>query len=223
MKFEGTFTLKLINRRRGEIIQKRFRSTMKVIYLGACVAYIAEVAKQVPVLTGAARSAILWRLKQVITAAQKIDAELVSRLQIENMSDEITMSKTIAKVTPHQYPQIGWTNFREQWSQHLLQSGQTIQSWMSDNYVPMLINVGVGNQYFGRYKFFFAIKDFYLERYDVGTIMSSTYNVGAWELHKDGMQAFDKMFNQLFHLSGVTRFRVVLAGSPEAYRQQIAT
>ena len=41
MDFQGTFQLKLINRQKGETMRKDFRVMMKVVYLGACAAYLA--------------------------------------------------------------------------------------------------------------------------------------------------------------------------------------
>jgi hypothetical protein len=233
MEFNGTFNLKLINRIKGETMRQSFRAQMKVIYLGACAAYIAEIARQVPVLTGASRSALLWRVIEIINAAKTVDASTTSRLGISNLSTQINLTNTLAKQTAHSYPSPGWTPSREKWKQTLLASGQTADSWMSDTYVPMIIDVGVGNQYMGRYKFHFEIKDFYLEHYDAGTINSSEwsfgeeypYGVGPWNLHQDGQQVFNEIFEKLMKTSGVLGLRAVLPGipigAPEQYLEQV--
>ena len=219
MEFKGTFRLKLINRNKGEIMRQSFRKNMKLIYLGACCAYLSEIIKQVPVLTGASRTAIAWRLDQLILKAQQIDAALTTKFGIAN---DLVMGNTLRKTAPHVYPEFGWNDKREKWKQSLLANGQTENSWLSNEYVPMIVDMGTGNQVSGKYKFFFAIQNFYLEHYDNGTINDSSwswgadfpYLTGAWELSKDGQLAFNEEFNRLFNLSGVAGLRNVLSGMP---------
>jgi len=221
MEFKGTFNLKLINRVKGETMRKSFRVRMKLAYLAACAAYIAEIVNQVPVLTGASRAALIWRLKEVIDRAKSIDYNLAMKFQIPQFEDNVQISKTLAKAAPHQYPQSGWSGSRELWKQNLHLDGQNEDSWKSDQYVPMIIDTKPGNQYSGKYTFLFAIKDFYLEHYSAGTIDSSPwgwdeqpYDVGPWALHIDGQKAFNKEFERVIKESGVLGLRAVLPGVP---------
>jgi hypothetical protein len=224
---------------------------MKLIYIGACCAYISEIIKQTPVLTGASRTAMLWRLNELIAKAQQLDATLTTRFGIDKSNTNISLTPTLHKI-PHQYPSVGSTPFRDSWRTLVLESGQSIDDWISEEYVPMLINVGIGNAVSGKYTFHFGIKlgsekvrhepfgisqnktgGWYMDYYDEGSINDHTdkfdiwgdYNIGPWELHKDGQLAFNREFNRLFNLSGVAGLRNVLSGMPvgtgEAYLGQI--
>ena len=135
MNFQGTFQLKLINRQKGETMRQDFRALMKVIYLGACAAYLAEVIRQVPVLTGASRTALLWRLKEIIQKAKEINPTIASRLQIPNILSNLRVTGTLAKSSPHSYPNEGWNESREKWKR-ALQKDESINLWDEDNSHP---------------------------------------------------------------------------------------
>jgi hypothetical protein len=242
MEFKGTFKLKNLNKEAGKGISTKFRTRVKIIYLTACAAYLGAVARATPVLTGASRTALIWRMKELLDAAVAIDAKIAAELGVMSSIRSIPMTMTNAKYKPQQVPSpfvkepslpgvAEEKSGREEWRDDLLEEGQTTQSWMSNAYVPLIIDVGVGKTYSGKYRVFFEIKDFYLEHYDAGTIESSewvfklkdeegniigndTYNVPPWNLHLDGRKAFREMFSRLMKRSGF---------NPKEYTKMIAT
>lgn len=251
MEFNGTFNLKLINRIKGETMRQSFRVQMKVIYLGACAAYLEEIVKQLPVLTGASRTAVLWRTQEIVKKAQALNASFAQRLGVDKIGSGISLSPTLHK-TPHQYPTPGSTAFRDYWRTQVLESGQDINDWLSDAYIPMLINTGSGNQYAGKYTFNVGINvgsertrhapfghagnesgGWYIEYYDEGSINTHTdkfdiwgeYGIGPWNLHQDGQRAFNAAFIKFMKVSGVIGLRAVLPGipigTPEQYLEQL--
>ena len=248
MEFTGTFNLKLINRQKGEGMRQSFRTTMKVIYLGSCAAYIAAIARQVPVLTGASRTALMWRVHELVQFAQSIDASATQKLNLKNIGRDISLTMTNPKRSENHVPTSfsGGESKREQWRDYLISEGQTAESWTSDQYVPLIISVSKGNRYSGNYQVFFAIKDFYLEHYDAGTIDSSIwhdkfiqyledtdqntsipeYPLGPWNLHLAGRRAFNRTFRRFIKQSGVINFRDLLTsipkGLPTDYRKQVS-
>jgi hypothetical protein len=226
MDVSGQFNLKLINRRRGETIQEYYRANMKIIFLCACAAFIAEIVKQVPVLTGASRTALIQRVKDIIQKAQSVNPALAGKLGINNLLNDLTIEKTLAKKIPGEYPQKGWSYYREKWKQEILASGQSELSWMSDMYIPLIVNVGHGNQYYSKFFFNLGIHNFYLEEYNEGMEGTSDwpYMVGPWNLQNDGKVAFNKMFEELIQKSGVLslRFAPLSASiSPEQITGQV--
>lgn len=226
MEFKGTFKLKNLNKEAGKGISTKFRTRVKIIYLTSCAAYIAAIARQVPVLTGAARASLIWRVKELLDAAVAIDSKIAAELGVMTSIRSIPMTMTDKKTQPHITPKgSGDDEDRLAWKEWLNKQGQNENSWMSDAYVPLIIDVGVGKTYSGKYRVFFEIKDFYLANYDDNSIDSSPwadqfdeylkdryhkekvsvppYRVGAWNLHMDGRKAFNEMFSRLMKRSGL--------------------
>lgn len=255
MEFKGSFNLRLVNRLKGEKMRSEFRMRMKIIYLGACCAYIAEVARQTPVLTGASRSALLWRVKELKDRASALNTAITKQLNIDQIGADITISMTNQKEAPGRVPKPftplknlnGEETYseREQWRDYLQMDGQSINSWMSNTFVPLIVNIGTGNAVSGRFTMFFSIKDFYLENYDAGTIEGSVWNEEfleyiemkhpgkkirpyewAWNLHLDGMKVFNTAFEQLMRASNVASMRNMLIGIPTdiaQYQKQVVS
>lgn len=234
MEFKGTFKLKNLNKEAGKGISTKFRTRVKIIYLVSCAAYIAAIARQVPVLTGASRTALVWRVKELLDAAMAIDAKIATDLGIMSSIRSIPMTMTLKKPAQHIVPTVGFDLNRLKWKRWLNEHGQNENSWMSDAYVPLIIDVGVGKTYSGKYRVFFEIKDFYLANYDDDTILGSRWHdmfweyltdvgdadkaqdqtLGPWNLHMDGRKAFNEMFTRLMKRSGI--------GLTKEYRKMVA-
>jgi hypothetical protein len=215
MEFKGTFKLKNLNKEAGKGISTKFRTRVKIIYLTSCAAYLGAVARQVPVLTGGSRSALLWRMNELLRAAVAIDAKVAADLNVLGLIRNIPVTMTDRKEVPHIVPKGSGNEGREKWKKRLNEEGQNENSWMSDSYVPLIIDVGVGKSYSGKYQVFFEIKDFYLENYDAGNINDSTwswgedfpYTIGAWNVHMDGKKAFNEMWRRLMKRSEIDLFQ----------------
>lgn len=200
MDFQGSFGAKLLSEKGAKELTKLYRKRAKAIFIASCIDFLLEVARQTPVLTGAARDAILWRAEEAAEELKQVAPDLARKWGYNNVRNLVSMEHTLAKYTPHVYPTAGEGNAsRQNWRAYLEAQGQGPGSFSSEAYVPMILQAGTrgSNQYVAKLVFHLGLQGWYLEQYNTGTIPDENYHVPAWELQKDGFKAFQVRFAEL--------------------------
>lgn len=211
MEFKGTFQLQLINRETAIKARHVARKELRGVFLACCLAYVVEIGRQIPVLTGASRAAFAARANELIGLITKYSPSLLQLIDIDVAAD-LALTKTLAKQEAHTIPSIGTTPRRDKWAASLRKGGQVPGVFSSDEYLPMLLDVGTLAQLSPNFTFNIAIEgDWYLQYYDAGTINEHVgdwslegtqkywghYEVGPWDLTEDGTKAFRRMYRRL--------------------------